>query len=47
MCNIVPKASEGAKSLEEVKERLKTQYGINLNIEQIKEIDAELERRKH
>ncbi len=47
MCNIIPKASEGAESLEEVKERLKSRHKIDLSIEQIKEIDAELKRRAH
>ena len=46
MCNIVPKVSEGAESLDEVKKRLKAKHNIDLSIEQIKEIDTELERRK-
>jgi len=46
MCNIVPKVSEGAGSLEEVKKRLKARHNIDLSLKQIKEINAELERRK-
>jgi hypoxanthine phosphoribosyltransferase len=46
MCNIIPKASEGTKSLGEIKERLKTRHKIDISVEQIKEINAELERRK-
>ena len=46
MCNIVPKASEGAKSLDEVKKRLKDRYKIDLSLAQINEIEAELKRRK-
>ena len=46
MCNIVPKVSEGVSSLEEVKRRLKARHNIDLSIEQIKEINAELARRK-
>ena len=47
MCNIVSKASEGSSSLNDVKERLKTSHNIDLSIDQIKEINAELERRSH
>ena len=46
MCNIVPKVSEGADSLEEVKRRLKERHNVEISIDQIKEINAELERRK-
>jgi hypoxanthine phosphoribosyltransferase len=46
MCNIVPKVSEDAKSLQEVKKRLKERHNIDLSIEQIKEINTELARRK-
>ena len=46
MCNIVPKVSEGVSSLEEVKRRLKARHNIDLSVEQIKEINAELARRK-
>ena len=46
MCNIIPKASEGTSSLEEVKRNLKAQYTIDLTLEQIEEINKELERRK-
>jgi hypoxanthine phosphoribosyltransferase len=47
MCNIFPKVSEGAGSLDEVKKRLKSRHNIDLSIAQIEEINAELERRKH
>jgi len=47
MCNIVPKVSEGAGPLDEVKKRLKSRHNIDLSIKQIEEINAELERRKH
>jgi hypoxanthine phosphoribosyltransferase len=46
MCNIVPKVSEGADSLDEIKKRLMERYNIDLSVEQIKEINTELERRK-
>jgi hypoxanthine phosphoribosyltransferase len=46
MCNIIPKASEGTSSLEEVKRNLKAQYTIDLTLKQIEEINKELERRK-
>jgi len=46
MCNIIPKASEGTNSLEEVKRNLKAQYTLDLTLEQIEEINKELERRK-
>ena len=46
MCNIVPKASEGASSVEEVQNRLKERHGIDLTLDQIKEINVEVERRK-
>jgi hypoxanthine phosphoribosyltransferase len=46
MCNIIPKASEGTSSLEEVKRNLKAQYTIDLTLKQIAEINKELERRK-
>lgn len=47
MCNIVPKVSEDADNLEEVKKRLKERHNIDLTLEQIEEINTELERRKH
>ncbi|MBE0633064.1 phosphoribosyltransferase, partial [Candidatus Bathyarchaeota archaeon] len=47
MCNIVPKVTEGAGSLDEVKKRLKSRHKIDLSIKQIEEINTELERRKH
>lgn len=46
MCNIVPKASEGASSVEEVQSRLQERHGVELTLEQIKEINTEVERRK-
>lgn len=46
MCNIVPKVSEDAGSLQEVKTVLKERHNIDLSIEQIKEIKTELVRRK-
>jgi hypoxanthine phosphoribosyltransferase len=45
MCNIFPKASEGTETLEDVKQRLKEHYKIDLSVEQIKEINIELDRR--
>jgi hypoxanthine phosphoribosyltransferase len=45
MCNILPRASEGTDSLEEVKQRLKERYNIDLSIGRIKEINAEIDRR--
>ena len=47
MCNIVPKISEDAGSPEEVKKLLKERHKIDLTLEQIEEINAELERREH
>ena len=47
MCNIVPKVSEGAGSLAEIKKRLKSRHNIDLSIKQIEEINTELERRRH
>ncbi|MFH1178765.1 MAG: phosphoribosyltransferase [Candidatus Bathyarchaeota archaeon] len=47
MCNIVPKVSEGAGSLAEIKKRLKSRHKIDLSLEQIEEINTELERRRH
>ena len=47
MCNIVPKVSDDVDSPEEVKKRLKERHNIDLTVEQIEEINAELERRKH
>ncbi len=46
MCNIVPKASEGAGSIEEVQKRLKERHGVELTLDQIKEINVEVDRRK-
>ena len=46
MCNLISKASEDAKSITEVKKRLIEWHNIDLSIEQIEEINAELVRRK-
>lgn len=46
MCNLVPKASDGAKSLDDVKTKMKKRFNVDLTTEQIKEINSELERRK-
>jgi hypoxanthine phosphoribosyltransferase len=46
MCNLVDKAAEGARSLEEVKKRLKGNFNVELSRDQIKEIKAEIERRR-
>ena len=46
MCNLVDKAAEGARSLEEVKKRLKGNFNVDLSRDQIKEIKAEIERRR-
>ena len=46
MCNIIPKASEEAKNILEVQRNLKTRHGVELSIDEIEEINAEVERRK-
>ena len=46
MCNLVPKAADGADSVEEVKTRMKEQYNVDISLEQIESINEELERRK-
>jgi len=46
MCNLVAKAAEGAGSLEEVKRRLKSSFSIDLSLDQIREVQAEIERRR-
>ena len=46
MCNLISKASEDAKSVTEVKKRLKEWHNIDLSIEQIEEINVEIVRRK-
>lgn len=46
MCNIIPKASEGTEDIEEVKKNLKERHGIEISLDEIKEINAEVERRK-
>ena len=46
MCNIVPKVSGDTDSIQEIKTRLKERHNIDLTLEQIEEINAELKRRK-
>ncbi len=46
MCNLVPKASEDTDSLDEIKQRMKIRFNIDITVDQLKEIKAELERRK-
>ncbi|MFH0849923.1 MAG: phosphoribosyltransferase [Candidatus Bathyarchaeota archaeon] len=46
MCNLVAKAAEGAGSLEEVERRLKSSFSIDLSLDQIREVQAEIERRR-
>jgi hypoxanthine phosphoribosyltransferase len=46
MCNIVPKASEGTDDLAEVKRRLKVNYKIDVDEDEITRILEEVERRK-
>ncbi len=47
MCNIIPKVSGGTDNLEEVKRNLKAKHEIDLTLKEIKEINTEIERRKH
>jgi len=46
MCNLVAKTAEGAGSLEEVKRRIKSSFSIDLSLDQIREVQAEIERRR-
>ena len=46
MCNIIPKAWIGADDLEGVMKNLKERHGIGVSLDGIKEINAEIERRK-
>jgi uncharacterized protein len=46
MCNIIPKASEKTNSLDEIKQRLKNDYSLELSFDQIKEIQSEIDRRR-
>jgi hypoxanthine phosphoribosyltransferase len=46
MCNLVAKAAEGARDLDEVKRRLKSSFSIDLTGDQIREVQAEIERRR-
>ena len=45
MCNLVAKAAEGAKGLDEVKRRLKSNFNVDLSGDQIREVQAEIRRR--
>jgi len=45
MCSLVAKAAEGAGSLAEVKRRLKSRFSVDLTGEQIRQVQAEIERR--
>ena len=47
MCNIIPKIAEETDSLGDMKRLLKERHKIELTLEQIEEINAELKRRKH
>ena len=46
MCNIIPKAWVGADDIEDVKKNLKERHGLEISLDGIKEINAEIERRK-
>ena len=46
MCNIVPKATEGAKDIMEVQRNLKERHNVELSIVEIEKINEEVERRK-
>ncbi|MBD3173371.1 phosphoribosyltransferase [Candidatus Bathyarchaeota archaeon] len=46
MCNIIPKVSENTNSLDDIKQRLKNDYNLDLSLDQIKEIQGELDRRR-
>ena len=45
MCNLVAQAAEGASSLGEVKERLKSSFNVELSGDQIRDVQAEIRRR--
>ncbi len=45
MCNIIPKAAKGAKDGNEIKINLKSRFGIELTEDEIKNIQAEINRR--
>lgn len=45
MCNLVAKAAEGAKGLDEVKRRLKSNFNVDLSGDQIREVQTEIRRR--
>lgn len=46
MCNLVPKAAEHADTLSEIKQQMKERFNVELSVEQIDDIKAELKRRK-
>ena len=45
MCNIIPKVTEGAKDVDEIKGLLKAKFGIDLTEDEIAEYQAEILRR--
>ena len=45
MCNLVAKAAEGARDIDEVKARLKSNFNVDLSDHQIRDIQAEIRRR--
>jgi hypoxanthine phosphoribosyltransferase len=45
MCNLVAKAAEGARDLDEVKARLKFNFNVDLSGDQIRDVQAEIRRR--
>jgi len=45
LCNIVPQVAKDAESLEDVRERLKQDYKIDIDEEKLSEVFAELDRR--
>ncbi len=47
MCNLVAKAEEGAKSMVDIKARMKTLFDVDLTLAQVKDIKAEIQRRAH
>jgi hypoxanthine phosphoribosyltransferase len=46
MCNLVPKAAENIDSLEEVKQEMKKRFNVEISVEEIADIKAELQRRE-
>jgi len=45
MCNIIPKISDGAKDLGEIRKRLKANFGIELTENEISDFQIEIVRR--